>query len=201
MTKSVNISYLHMIRMASLYQTTNLKSGNNTILSKVQCYVCPSPGMYISVLATCSQWPADSLNLRTWKWGLETHRDSCLKRGSMTLVNWPGSMMSRISSISPRNITSLGLLVFGQNLSKPITTCGGKEEGGERERERAHHEINLYMHWICGYIASFSLYIPYTCMSACTVYTILGMRVQLTLKWANFVVTKQGVTRKQATLY
>lgn len=41
----------------------------------------------------------------TWKWGLETQRATCLKRGSWIFTNWEGSMTSRISSISPRNIT------------------------------------------------------------------------------------------------
>lgn len=41
----------------------------------------------------------------TWKWGLDTQRATCLKRGSWIFTNWEGSMTSRISSISPRNIT------------------------------------------------------------------------------------------------
>lgn len=41
----------------------------------------------------------------TWKWGLDTQRATCLKRGSWIFTNWEGSMTSRISSISPKNIT------------------------------------------------------------------------------------------------
>lgn len=58
----------------------------------------------------------------TWKWGLETHLASCLKRGSCTLTNSEGSITSKISSSSLRNITSLGLWVFGQYFSRAITT-------------------------------------------------------------------------------
>lgn len=59
----------------------------------------------------------------TWKWGLETHLASWRKRGSITLLNSEGSMTSRISSSSLRNITSLGLWVLGQNLRRPTITC------------------------------------------------------------------------------
>lgn len=59
----------------------------------------------------------------TWKWGLETHLASWRKSGSMTLLNSEGSMTSRISSSSFRNITSLGLWVLGQNLRSPTITC------------------------------------------------------------------------------
>ena len=41
----------------------------------------------------------------TWKWGLETHLAICLKSGSWILTNCAGSITSKISSISPRNIT------------------------------------------------------------------------------------------------
>lgn len=41
----------------------------------------------------------------TWKWGLEIQAAICLKRGSWMRMNWDGSITSRISSISPRNIT------------------------------------------------------------------------------------------------
>lgn len=41
----------------------------------------------------------------TWKWGLEMQAAICLNRGSCTRINWDGSITSRISSISPRNIT------------------------------------------------------------------------------------------------
>ena len=58
----------------------------------------------------------------TWKCGLDTHLASCLNRGHMTLVNSAGSITSSISSSSLRNITSLGLWTFGQNLSRPIIT-------------------------------------------------------------------------------
>ena len=41
----------------------------------------------------------------TWKWGLEIQAAICLKSGSWIRMNWDGSITSRISSISPRNIT------------------------------------------------------------------------------------------------
>lgn len=59
----------------------------------------------------------------TWKWGLETHLASWRKSGSITLLNSEGSMTSRISSSSFRNMTSLGLWVLGQNLRSPTITC------------------------------------------------------------------------------
>ena len=61
----------------------------------------------------------------TWKCGDETQRASCLKSGSRTLANSAGSITSKISSSSLRNITSFGLWTFGQNLSKPE---GGKND-------------------------------------------------------------------------
>ena len=45
------------------------------------------------------------INWQTWKCGLDTHRAICLKRGSITFWNCGGSIASKISSISPRNIT------------------------------------------------------------------------------------------------
>ncbi len=51
------------------------------------------------------------MNVQTWKWGLETHFAICLKSGSCILTNCAGSMTSRISSISPRNITLNWILV------------------------------------------------------------------------------------------
>ena len=48
---------------------------------------------------------------------------SCRKRGSMIFTNSDGSMTSRISSNSFRNMTSFGLWVFGQYLRSAITTC------------------------------------------------------------------------------
>ena len=67
-------------------------------------------------------WDVLGLGL-TWKWGLETHLASWRKSGSITLLNSEGSMTSRISSSSFRNITSLGLWVLGQNLRRPTITC------------------------------------------------------------------------------
>lgn len=58
----------------------------------------------------------------TWKCGLETHFANCLNRGVMTFWNSAGSITSRISSNSFRNITSFGLCTFGQNLSRIIMT-------------------------------------------------------------------------------
>lgn len=51
------------------------------------------------------------------------------KSGSITLLNSEGSMTSRISSSSFRNITSLGLWVLGQNLRSPTITCETKRIG------------------------------------------------------------------------
>lgn len=44
-------------------------------------------------------------HFRTWKWGLDTHFANCLKSGTMILLNSAGSITSRISSSSFRNIT------------------------------------------------------------------------------------------------
>lgn len=65
----------------------------------------------------------------TWKCGLDTHLASCLNKGSMTLTNSEGSMTSKISSSSLRNITSFGLWVFGQYLRRAITTWQQKANG------------------------------------------------------------------------
>ena len=45
-----------------------------------------------------------------------------LKSGSMIFWNCAGSMTSRISSTSPRNITSFWLQVLGHSFSKPFIT-------------------------------------------------------------------------------
>lgn len=47
--------------------------------------------------------------LRTWKWGLDTHLASCRKSGSMIFTNSDGSITSKISSNSFKNMTSFGL--------------------------------------------------------------------------------------------
>lgn len=75
-----------------------------------------------------TSWDMLGLGL-TWKWGLETHLASWRKSGSITLLNSEGSMTSRISSSSFRNITSLGLWVLGQNLRSPTITCETKTTG------------------------------------------------------------------------
>lgn len=49
------------------------------------------------------------LALRTWKWGLDTHLASCRKSGSMIFTNSDGSITSKISSNSFKNMTSFGL--------------------------------------------------------------------------------------------
>lgn len=69
-----------------------------------------------------ASWHSSSLHSLTWKCGLETHFAICLKSGSMIFTNCGGSMTSRISSISPKNIASFCEHVFGQYLSKPRTT-------------------------------------------------------------------------------
>ena len=75
-------------------------------------YPCFLYGMISSF--TIHVWPGSNWFVKcgfvffflfTWKWGLETHLAICLKRGSWILTNWAGSITSRISSISPRNIT------------------------------------------------------------------------------------------------
>lgn len=76
-------------------------------------------GAFFSAIAKTEQ---------TWKWGLETHFASCLKSGSMIFLNCSGSMMSRISSTSPKNMTSLELHVLGQNFKSASKTCGVKVE-------------------------------------------------------------------------
>ena len=58
----------------------------------------------------------------TWKWRLDTHREIWVNSCTCILINSCGSITSKISSISFKNITSLGLLVFGQNLNRPRTT-------------------------------------------------------------------------------
>lgn len=50
------------------------------------------------------QWRSPWL-VRTWKWGLATHLEICLNSSSWIFLNCVGSMTSRISSISPRNMT------------------------------------------------------------------------------------------------
>ncbi len=78
-------------------------------------------------------WP--KVGEPTWKCGLEMHLAICLKSGTMTLANSTGSITSRISSSSFRNMTSLGLCTLGQYLSRPITTLQGKGRGGEGGRQ------------------------------------------------------------------
>ena len=55
----------------------------------------------------------------------------------MTLTNSTGSMTSKISSSSLRNITSFGLCTLGQYFRRPVTTWGGggglEVEGGKGE--------------------------------------------------------------------
>lgn len=65
----------------------------------------------------------NTLGRHTWKWGLATDFASWLKRGSWTFANSLGSITSKISSISFKNMTSLVLLVLGQYRNKPRTTC------------------------------------------------------------------------------
>lgn len=43
----------------------------------------------------------------TWKCELDTHLDICLNKGSSIFLNCVGSITSKISSISPKNITCL----------------------------------------------------------------------------------------------
>ena len=63
------------------------------------------------------------LMIRTWKWGLATQRAIWRKRISCTFTNCTGSITSRISSISPRNMTSFCDDVLGQYLSIPLMTA------------------------------------------------------------------------------
>jgi hypothetical protein len=64
-------------------------------------------------------WQAD---IHTWKCGLATDFESWLNSGSCTFANSDGSMTSKISSTSFRNMTSLVLLTLGQYRSSPRTT-------------------------------------------------------------------------------
>ena len=75
---------------------------------------------------------------RTWKCGLETHLASCRKSGSMILTNSEGSITSKISSNSFKNITSFGLWVFGQYLRSAITTWGRNSTQRVTSRGDAH---------------------------------------------------------------
>lgn len=59
---------------------------------------------------------------RTWKCGLATDLASCWKSGSWTLANSAGSMTSKISSTSFKNMTSFVLLTLGQYRNNPRTT-------------------------------------------------------------------------------
>lgn len=55
----------------------------------------------------------------------------------MTLTNSDGSITSRISSSSLRNITSLGLWVFGQYFNKAITVCTQGGDTFKKAEDRA----------------------------------------------------------------
>ena len=72
-----------------------------------------------------------SLEILTWKCGLETHLAICLKSGSWILTNWAGSITSRISSISPKNITLRKLMFWEHSKQKAkenyllLRTCLG----------------------------------------------------------------------------
>ena len=59
----------------------------------------------------------------TWKCGLATDFASWLNNGSCTFANSPGSITSKISSTSLRNITSFVLFTLGQYRNRPNTTC------------------------------------------------------------------------------
>src|SRR5690242_7066934 len=60
----------------------------------------------------------------TWKCGLATDLASWWNNGSWTLANSAGSMTSKMSSTSLRNMTSLVLLTLGQYRRRPSTTYG-----------------------------------------------------------------------------
>lgn len=60
--------------------------------------------------------------LHTWKCGDDTHFANCLNNGSITFWNSAGSITSRISSSSFKNITSFGECVFGQNFNRLLIT-------------------------------------------------------------------------------
>lgn len=77
--------------------------------------------------ATCTVTLDETIFTRygrlTWKWGLATDFASWLNKGSCTFANSLGSITSKMSSTSLRNITSLVLFTFGQYLKRPRTTC------------------------------------------------------------------------------
>lgn len=90
----------------------------------------------------------------TWKWGLDTHLASWRKSGSMTFTNSDGSITSRISSSSLRNITSFGLWVLGQYLRRAMTTCtaAAKPHGSHQSHNasKAVWECDvLPVQWAC----------------------------------------------------
>lgn len=60
--------------------------------------------------------------VRTWKCELETHRAKRWNSGFIIFRNSLGSIKSKISSISCRNMTSFGLFTFGQYRNSPDTT-------------------------------------------------------------------------------
>lgn len=77
----------------------------------------------------------------TWKCGLETHLAIWRNSGSWIFTNCGGSMTSKISSISPKNITSFCEHVFGQNFKRPRTT------GSVRTASFSRNCTTQYANW------------------------------------------------------
>lgn len=63
----------------------------------------------------------------TWKCWLLIHRANCVKRATWIFWNSFGSVTSRISSTSFRNMTSFGELTLGQYLRSPIMTSSASK--------------------------------------------------------------------------
>ena len=66
-------------------------------------------------------FPLFSFSIVTWKWELETHWPIFWNNGTMIFRNSTASVISNISSISVKNITSLALFTLGQYLNNPCT--------------------------------------------------------------------------------
>lgn len=110
---------------------------------------CQIPAQNCGVTLTCQVDYKSILYLLpelqpTWKCGLETHLANCLNKGSITFTNSDGSITSRISSSSFKNITSLGLWVFGQNFSKPTITWAGRVQR-QLEAQSQHQLQNKFL--------------------------------------------------------
>lgn len=74
----------------------------------------------------------NSARSATWKCWLLMQRANCWNKGTWIFWNSAGSITSSTSSISLKNITSLGELTFGQYLRSPRTTSSASVESFSR---------------------------------------------------------------------